>query len=149
MNCIFQDCYCRNYFTTMCLPCCGCNLHEDIQPNHSFLHACIQIWLDDLYLFCVTFCSLLFSLFICELHLKLNVRGRSQTTLTRFWLFFDHLPPFVYTFYLIKFDIFWLVSTYPPLVVNVFCELISYTMIFFAFRTARLHKNISWDFQKV
>ena len=27
------------------------------------------------------------------------VRGRSQTTLTRFWLFFDHLPPCVDIFY--------------------------------------------------
>ena len=32
--------------------------------------------------------------------------GRSQTTLISFWIFFDHLPPFVHTFYLIKVDIF-------------------------------------------
>ena len=38
-----------------------------------------------------------------------------------FGLFWPPTRPFVYTFYLIKFDIFWL-STYPPLLVNLVCE---------------------------
>ena len=51
------------------------------------------------------------------------VRGRSQTTLTRFWLFFDHLPPFVDIFYGINVDKcghFW--TTYRPRLVNVVFE---------------------------
>ena len=47
------------------------------------------------------------------------VRGRSQTTLTIFW-FFDQLPPFAYSFYLKRIDIFG--RTYPLLRVNVVCE---------------------------
>ena len=50
------------------------------------------------------------------------IRGRSQTTFTRFG-FFDHLPPFVYIFYGIKVykkSIF--LTTYPPPLVNVVCE---------------------------
>ena len=50
-------------------------------------------------------------------------RGRSQTTLTRFWLFFDHLPPFVDIFYLMNVD---KKSTFldhlPPLLVDIVCE---------------------------
>ena len=50
-------------------------------------------------------------------------RGRSQTTLTRFWLFFDHLPPCVDIFYGInveKSGHFW--TTYLPCLVNVVFE---------------------------
>ena len=50
------------------------------------------------------------------------VRGRSQTMVTSFCLLFDHQPPFVDSFYLMKVDIYGLPSTYPPLHVNVFCE---------------------------
>ena len=36
-----------------------------------------------------------------------RVRGRSQTMLTRFWLFFDHLPPCVAIFYGMNVDKMW------------------------------------------
>ena len=39
-----------------------------------------------------------------ELIVVFVVVGRSQTTLTNFWLFFDHLPPSVDIFYLINVD---------------------------------------------
>ena len=51
-----------------------------------------------------------------------SIRGRSQTTFTRFG-FFDHLPPSVYIFCGIKVykkSIF--LTTYPPPFVNVVCE---------------------------
>ena len=54
----------------------------------------------------------------CDQRLKHNsLRDRSQTTLTSFWLFLT----FVYSFYLIKVDIFGLptICTYPPSLVNV------------------------------
>ena len=38
----------------------------------------------------------------------------------KFLAFFDHLPPFVYTSYLMKVDI--ILTTYPPLVINLLCE---------------------------
>ena len=35
-------------------------------------------------------------------------KGSFTNYVGQFWVFFDHLPPFVYTFYNIKVDIFWL-----------------------------------------
>ena len=63
---------------------------------------------------CASFLSLFFYARWCD------IRGRSKTTLTNFSAFFDHLTPFVDSFYLIKVDIFW--TTYPPFLVNVVCE---------------------------
>ena len=53
---------------------------------------------------------------------KTLIRGRSQTTFTKFG-FFDQLPPSVYIFYGIKVykkSIF--LNTYPPPLLNVVCE---------------------------
>ena len=68
-------------------------------------------------------------LLICsEREAKLKVRGRSQTTFTRFD--FLWLPPSVYIFYGIKVykkSIF--LTTYPPPLVNVVCEKDSFTIL--------------------
>ena len=58
-------------------------------------------------------------LWICELRIGLEgpdgprclegIRGRSQTTLTRFWLFFDPLPLCVVIFYGMKVDKKWII----------------------------------------
>ena len=46
-------------------------------------------------------------------------RGRSQTTLTSFWLFLiNYLPSFTLSIYFVKVNIFWLPTTF----VNVVCE---------------------------
>ena len=51
-----------------------------------------------------------------------QVRGRSQTTFTRFG-FFDNLPPSVYIFYGINvYKKLIFLTTYPPTLVNVVCE---------------------------
>ena len=55
--------------------------------------------------------------------LKIFVRGRSQDAVTRFCLFFDHLPPsidIVYGIIVDKRGHFW--TTYLPHLVNVVCE---------------------------
>ena len=72
------------------------------------------------------------------------IRGRSQTTFTKFG-FFDHLPLSVYIFYgmkVYKKSIF--LTTYPPPLVNIVCErplrsarMFPYTqkVVFFSFRS--------------
>ena len=43
-----------------------------------------------------------------------GTRGRSQTTMTRFWLFFDHLPPWVDIFYGMNVDKKWTFLAHLP-----------------------------------
>ena len=54
-----------------------------------------------------------------RLKLVRSIRGRSQTTLTSFCFYFDHLTLFIYTLYLIKMTF---LTTYPLLLVNVVCK---------------------------
>ena len=64
--------------------------------------------------------------FTSEAKQSAYLRGRSQTTFTRFG-FFDHLIPSVYIFYgkkVYKKSIF--LTTYPPPLVNVVCERLVY-----------------------
>ena len=97
-------------------------MSQSIGLRKSYIRSSLVSILPDLWdRYKYTLC-ILFSLSWCENNPSLrkvvmykSLRGRSQTTLTRFWLFFDHLSPSVKIFYNMNVEKKWTFLNHLPL----------------------------------